>query len=80
MILFRFLIASTCIEEMFMSGNIRRVCCLAVKLSSSLDIYDTSCYSALVVLVLYYCQSVLSFELSLRDWWSYYSRVSFSFL
>jgi len=60
----RFFIAYTCIEEMFMSGKMRRfwVCFVDVVESSSFEISIISCYSALVVLVLYYCQSNLSFS------------------
>ena len=63
MIELRFFMASTCIEEIFMSGKISSDCCLDVELSSSRDTSVTSCYNAFVVFVLYYCQSDFSFSL-----------------
>ena len=65
MMLFRFLIASTCIEERFMSGNVKRDCCFEVE-SSSFEISVISCSRAAVVLALYSCHSDLSFSKALE--------------
>ncbi len=79
MIEFLFLIISTCMEEIFMSGNSSKDCLddeVDVE-SSSLETSTISCSNAVVVLVRYYCHYCLVFSFAFWAISSYCLTFSF---